>query len=532
MRRLRTALTLTALTACVALLPGGASAASSSTDLSATVHTAGRVSVDGATWQHAWPGVYFEGRFRGTGVGVVLDDAYGDYGIEVDGKPYATLVTPGRITYRVTGLTAGVHSVRVVKRSEVPWATSTFGGFVPYDGEILPAPAARDLQLEFDGDSYTAGYGNTSTSRDCTSDQVTRTTNADLSFGALTARALGADYQVNAFSGRGMVRNYAGGEPGTSYRTYYDRALPGVAGDVWDRPADWQPDAVVVGLGINDFSTALGSSEQWTSTTALREAWVTAYHGFLDKLRAHYGPDTYLVVTGTYVSTGTDQSDLARRVVAEENAAGDDRVRYWYYGNEGLDYSGCHWHPSVHDHQVIAAQLTDFLTALHLDGGSTPVPTATPTPTVTPTPRPTPTPTVTPTPTRTPTPTVTPTPTRTPTPTPTVPGTPTDPPSPSPTVRPAACRATLTVGGTWPGGYTASVEVTAATTISRWATTVQLPTGGAVTSLWSGDVSTSGTLVTVRNKEWNGSLAPGVSTVYGFLGTGTPPADGTVACTA
>ncbi|NNH06788.1 cellulose-binding protein [Cellulomonas fimi] len=481
--------------ACVAVLPVAASAAPDG--LARTVHTAGRVVDAGSTWQHAWPGVYFEGRFRGTGVGVVLDDATGDYDVAVDGRTVATLVTPGSTTYRVQGLAPGEHTVRVVKRSEVPWATSTFGGFVPVDGsEILSAPPARDLQLEFVGDSYTAGYGNTSTSRECTGEQVTRTTNADLAFGALTARALGADYQIDAFSGRGMVRNYAGGEPGTSYRTYYDRALPGVAGDVWDRPASWDPDAVVVGLGINDFSTALGSGEAWATPAALREAWVAAYHGFLDTLRERYGPDTYLVVSATYVHTGTDLPDLAQRVVDERRADGDGRVVYWYYGNEGLDYGGCHWHPSVRDHEVIAGQLTAFLRDLPL-GGPAPTPT--------------------------PTPTVSPTPTTSPTPTPT--STPTLPP-------PSSCRATLTVGGTWPGGYQASVEVTATTEIRRWSTTFTLPEGGAVTQLWSGSATTSGSTVTVRNADWNGALPTGGRTVLGFLGTGPAPVDGPVTCAA
>ena len=296
-------MTLTALATCAALVPVAATAADTS-GLASTAHTAGRVVASGGTWQHAWPGVYFEGRFRGTGVGIVLDDATGDYDISIDGGGPTTLVTPGRVTHRIEGLSNGEHTVRVVKRSEVPWATSTFGGFVPVDGSvILSAPANRDLQLEFVGDSYTAGYGNTSTSRDCTSDQVTRTTNADLSFGAVTARALGADYQINAFSGRGMVRNYAGGEQGTSYRTYYDRALP-FSTDAWDPPADWQPDAVVVGLGINDFSTPLNGNEAWATPAALREAWVTAYHGFIDTLRAQYGPDPYIVVSATSVRPG------------------------------------------------------------------------------------------------------------------------------------------------------------------------------------------------------------------------------------
>ena len=72
-RRLRAALTFTAIATCAALLPVAANAAD--TGLASTAHTAGRVVASGDTWQHAWPGVYFEGRFRGTGVGIVLDDA-------------------------------------------------------------------------------------------------------------------------------------------------------------------------------------------------------------------------------------------------------------------------------------------------------------------------------------------------------------------------------------------------------------------------------------------------------------------------
>jgi len=492
-RALRATVALTALATCVAVLPA---AAASAADLADTVHTAGRVTESVGTWQHAWPGVYFEGRFRGTGVGIVLDDATGDYDVAIDGRTVATLVAPGRVTHVVDGLSAGEHTVRVVKRSEAPWAVSRFGGFVPVGGStILPAPAPRDLQIELVGDSYTVGYGNTSTSRECTSAQLTRTTNADLGFGALTARALGADYQVNAFSGRGMVRNYGGSDAGTSYRTHYDRVLPTDPSTASGPAAGWDPDVVVIGLGINDFSTPVGSGEQWT-TASLREAWVDAYDGFLDTLRERYGDDAYLVVTGTYVHTGTDLPDLAQRVVAERNAAGDDRVRYWYYGNEGLDHGGCDWHPSAADHRVIAGQLTDFLRTLDLgtDPGPTPTPSAT----------------------RTPSPTAT----TTPAPTFTMP--------PAPT----GCRAALTVGSTWPGGYQASVRVTAGTApITRWSTTFALPPGGALAQAWSAQTSTSGSVVTARDAGWNGTLGAGASTEFGFLGTGAPPAAGELPCT-
>ncbi|MFC6086458.1 SGNH/GDSL hydrolase family protein [Sphaerisporangium aureirubrum] len=335
-------------------------------DVLAEAHTAGRVKPDRDSVRYSWPGVYFEGRFRGTGVGIVLDDAENDYDVQVDGATVATLVTPGRTTYWVNGLTRGVHGVRLVKRTESPGASGAFGGFVAArGGSILPRPAARHRQIEFIGDSYTAGYGNVSDSRECTDAQLARATNADLSFGALTARRLNADYQLNAVSGRGMVRNYNGLDPQVNYRTYYDRALLNVDGDVWRNPGTWRPQLVVVGLGINDFSTAINPGEPWTPES-LTAAYSAAYHAFLDKLRARYGPRTIIVVAATYVYNTTALADAAQRIVQERNARGDDRIRYWYYEETGLDYLGCHYHPSFHDHQIIAERLGAYIAALPL----------------------------------------------------------------------------------------------------------------------------------------------------------------------
>ncbi|WP_208800468.1 SGNH/GDSL hydrolase family protein [Microbispora triticiradicis] len=389
MRRTQVHAALAALAVTAALLPAAAQAATSATTSAAsppagpetagrrpgqaargalaTAHTAGRVEAAGRSVRYSWPGVYFEGRFRGTGVGIVLDDAVNDYDVQIDGATVATLVTPGRTTHWVRNLRNGVHAVRLVKRSESPWAVGEFGGFVAAPGgAILPRPADRRRQIEFIGDSYTAGYGNMSDTRDCPAPgQIDRTTNADVSFGALTARGLGADYQINAFSGRGVVRNYNGIEPGTDYRTYYDRALIGVPGDVWKNPGTWHPQLIVIGLGINDFSTAINPGEPWTPET-LVAAYKSAYHGFIDKLRSRYGKQAVIVVSATYMSNTTAFADAARQIVQDRNRRGDDRVRYWYYDNTDLDYGGCDWHPSAHDHKIISQRLGDFIATLPL----------------------------------------------------------------------------------------------------------------------------------------------------------------------
>jgi lysophospholipase L1-like esterase len=330
-------------------------------DVLSQVHTAGRVKTSGNTVQYSWPGIYFEGRFRGTGVGIVLNDSVADYDVQVDGATVATLVTPGQTTRWVNGLSDAEHTVRVVKRNESTWSTSEFGGFVAASGgAILTGPTARSRQIEFIGDSLTVGYGITSTSRDCPNDQVSRTTNTDLSYGALTARGLSADYQINAFSGKGMVRNYNGGDPGNSYRAYYDRALLSVAGDVWD-PGTWRPQLVVVYLGTNDFSTALNPGEPWSTPDSLAAAYRTAYSDFVQKLRTRYGTGTTIVAVGA----GSFADDV-QQVVQERAGAGDSRVRYWFLDGTGLDFLGCDWHYSTRDHQVIAGRFRTFVDGLAL----------------------------------------------------------------------------------------------------------------------------------------------------------------------
>ncbi|MEU6841751.1 SGNH/GDSL hydrolase family protein [Streptomyces sp. NPDC046716] len=322
------------------------------------VHTAGRVKDLGETVEFSWPGVYFEGRFRGTGLGVVLDCAAADYDVQVDGATVATLVTPGDTTHWINGLPDSEHTVRVVKRNDTPGDTSTFAGFVAVPGgAVLGKPAPRDRQIEFIGDSLTVGYGNVSGTRDCNPEQLKRSTNTDLSHGALTAQQLDADYQINAFSGLGMVRNVAGICPDVTYRTYYDRALLNVDGDVWRNPGTWRPQIVVVNLGSNDFS-GLTPGEPWTPDS-LAAAYRTAYGEFLGKLRTRYGAGTILVAVGF-----DRNAEYVRQVVQARNDAGDGEVRYWFLDQSGLDFLGCDGHTSAHDDRLIADRLAPFLSSL------------------------------------------------------------------------------------------------------------------------------------------------------------------------
>ena len=81
---------------------------------------------------------------------------------------------------------------------------------------------------------------------ECTEEEVWETTDNSLAYGPLMAKHYGADYQVNAISGRGIVRNY-NGSPGDPLPVAY----PYVLFDKQDLYTDssWKPQIVVAGAG-------------------------------------------------------------------------------------------------------------------------------------------------------------------------------------------------------------------------------------------------------------------------------------------
>ncbi|MFC7707185.1 poly(ethylene terephthalate) hydrolase family protein [Micromonospora lupini] len=87
----------------------------------------------------------------------------------------------------------------------------------------------------------------------------------------------------------------------------------------------------------------------------------------------------------------------------------------------------------------------------------------------------------------------------------------------------AACTATYRTVNSWSGGFQGEITVTAGTAaINGWTVTWNLSNGQSISQAWNGTLRTSGSTATVRNVSYNGSLAPGGTTTFGFLGSGTP----------
>jgi hypothetical protein len=99
--------------------------------------------------------------------------------------------------------------------------------------------------------------------------------------------------------------------------------------------------------------------------------------------------------------------------------------------------------------------------------------------------------------------------------------TPTTTPTTTPTPSAGGCSASVSTNQ-WTGGFVATVRVTAGSSaVNGWTTTMTLPSGATITNSWNADRGGNTGTVQFTNVGFNGSVASGQSTEFGFQGTGT-----------
>jgi len=310
----------------------------------------------GRNYTYQWPGSYFRAAFEGTTVffRVVRGDEI--LHIVVDGQPSDPLVKPQPGAYKVEGLASGRHAISVLVATESQEAPNTFGGFAIPSGEKALTPPQRRRQIEFIGDSHTVGYGNLSSTRACTEAKVWSDTDDTRAFGPITANHYHADYQINAISGRGVVRNYNGFQADTLPQAY-----PYVLFDKKQRYNDpaWKPQVLVIALGTNDFSTPLNPGERWKTRDELHADYEATYVRFLHQLRAK-NPHADILVWAADVAKGEVEAE-AQKGVQQLRKQGDRRITF--LPMNGLSFTACDGHPSLADEKVISNKLVQQIDA-------------------------------------------------------------------------------------------------------------------------------------------------------------------------
>ena len=316
----------------------------------------GRIHWDDTVAVFNYPGVTAMFDFEGTALAMHAKEGSGYFMVEID------TIAPFKINFAdsvstimlADSLAKGVHSARIIYAIEGHEKQPAINGFTIYGpgAKLLPAPKRPELKIEFIGNSITCGYGT-----EADSGQVHFSydnENHTLSYTALTARALNADYNVVAKSGIGMYRSYGGpieGTPGNRIPDLYDRTLFYTADYDWDH-SSFDPNIICINLGTNDTSL-----EQFDAS--LFEA---KYNEFLNHLRELHPAAKIVVLNGPMLNGkwfDTMNESLDRVAEGREGV-----YRFNFEPCTGELGYGADFHPSRAQSEKSASELIPFLQSL------------------------------------------------------------------------------------------------------------------------------------------------------------------------
>jgi lysophospholipase L1-like esterase len=328
--------------------------------VAAGVRWIGRVDLTDA--QHprfAWSGTGFVARFMGTSLAAQLNNGGSAtiFKAVVDGSPQPVIrAGSGQASYTLaTGLGSGVHTVELYKQTEGAQGNAQLMGLtVGGGGGLMTPPEPPSRFLEIVGDSITCGYGTLGKLAD--SDCFPTESHWD-TYGAVAARALGAELSTVATSGQGAYRNY-GGDMMNTMPMVYDRTLTNAATPTWDFRV--MPQAVMINLGTNDISNGKGDPG-----TPFRDA----YLGLVQNIRSKYPQALIVCLIGPLLS-GSELDTIRAHisaVVAARRTAGDTNIEFFdQIAAQTSEKAACQYHPNPAENQLMADLLAaELRTRLH-----------------------------------------------------------------------------------------------------------------------------------------------------------------------
>jgi lysophospholipase L1-like esterase len=324
---------------------------------------------------YSFSGVSIMAKFSGVAIDVIIKD-YGTgsatttnyYDVLIDDHLKTVLMVNSTDTlYKISHtLTDGNHTIELFKRTEANVGKSSFKGFRIQKGKtLLTLPAVSSRRVEFIGDSFTCGYGDEASiaappSGNPNTGFHSVNENNYNAWGAVSCRALEAQYVCTAYSGRGMYRNNTGSTTGT-VPSFYNNIHPDFSGTTWNT-SNYVPDVVVIHLGTNDFAPeAMASPSMVDSTT-----FVDTYISFVNTIRSNY-PSAHIIcirpnsMTDYYPVGFQSLTRITHYIQAIVNHFSSDPKVYYFALTPQLAPYGEDWHPSTATQQSMADQIVPFI---------------------------------------------------------------------------------------------------------------------------------------------------------------------------
>lgn len=284
---------------------------------------------DAGTLSVFWPGSGAAFRFEGRELVAQIEAQAADawLNVTVDGARRSLALKKGRHVYRVKAGQDGAPAEISLTRRTGPQT----GGvtFIAFGGGTLAPLAAQARGVLIFGDSITAGYGVLGADERC--GWSPETEDFAETYAGMLARAFDAQVHAVAVSGRGLVRNWAGHDAPV-FRDMWAWATP--EGGDWEA-GRFVPDAVLIALGTNDFSTADPGP-----------AYAAAYADLLDALARLYPEARLYAVTGPMLGEA-EQARQDEDIAAAITAHGGEVGRVHFTLSPEGRVRGCDWHPGL-----------------------------------------------------------------------------------------------------------------------------------------------------------------------------------------
>lgn len=254
----------------------------------------------------------------------------------------------------ISGLTEGVHTVKVLKRSAYARGTTLMDeaglkSFKTNDGGYIMSPDTKpELKIDLYGDSISCAYGNLAATYN-EGGMTSRNTNALLGYHYLAAQELNAQINVQAHSGWGVYVNTSGDSGWGQWYNNYQKLAYGKSA-TWDFNR-YKADVVVINLGTNDRSGI--STGNYKS-----DDFIKYYKQMIDGLMEKYGTDTKFVLCyGMMGRNSTVDADIAK--VA--NSYGSN-VQYLQFTNTNTN--SMTGHPTQANHKASGKELAARINAM------------------------------------------------------------------------------------------------------------------------------------------------------------------------
>ncbi len=311
----------------------------------------GRIDFSNPELPRAWaPGVYMRAAFWGRDCEIVvkdqvLYDKFHNYiSVVVDGGPPRRIkLTKKNNRIRVAQkLNARFHTLLICKSTESNIGYIEFAGIYCVKLKRLPLTAGR--KIEFIGNSITCGTGSDVSAVPCGKGEWFDQHNAYMSYGPVTARDLGAQWQLTSYSGIGLVQSCC------NLKVVMPQIFDKI--NMLDNQIPWdfnryQPDVITVCLGQND-----GIQDS--------AVFCHSYLDFIRRIRYCY-PDGTIICLSSPMADDVllaTQKRYLNAIVAEANR-NDPDVYSCFFSRRY--HNGCGDHPDLSEHRQIAGELSRFI---------------------------------------------------------------------------------------------------------------------------------------------------------------------------